>query len=157
MQRRDLLALLPATLAGCAVLGGLDPLKVTLAGVETLPGQGLELRLAVKLRVMNPNDTAVDFNGVAVDLEVRGMDFASGVSDAQGSVPRFGEMVLTIPVTVSGLAMLRQAISLAAGNNNRIDFIARGKLSGLGFGSTRFETRGSFELPTARAPAAAAP
>lgn len=134
-------------LAGCAGLAGPDPLNVTLAGVESLPGEGLEVRMTVKLRVQNPNDSPVDFNGVAVTLELRGLDFASGVSDTQGSVPRFGETVLTVPVTVSAYAMAKQALSFAMGDRTKVSWVARGKLAGSGFGGTRFETTGEFDLP----------
>ena len=134
-------------LAGCAGLPGSDPLNVSLAGVESLPGEGLEARMAVKLRVQNPNDTPVEFNGVAVTLELRGLDFASGVSDARGTVPRFGETVLTVPVTVSAYAIAKQALSFATGDRSKVSWVARGKLAGSGFGSTRFETQGEFDLP----------
>jgi hypothetical protein len=142
--------------AGCASLGGPEPLRVTLAGVESLPGQGMEVRMAVKLRVQNPNDAPVNFDGVSVSLDLRGMDFASGVSDARGSVPRFGETVLSVPVTVSAFAMARQVISLASGDNPKVEFIARGRLSDGSFGGARFESKGSFDLP-AGLPGAAAP
>lgn len=148
MNRRSLLLLVP--LAGCASLLGRDPLKVSLAGIEPLQGQGLELRLAVKLRVQNPNDTPVDYDGLALDVAVGGTDIASGVSDARGSVPRFGETVLTIPVTLSLTGMVRQAISLANGNRGKLAYEVRGKLSGGPFGSTRFETRGEFDAPALR-------
>ena len=128
-------------------MAGIDPLRVTLAGIEPLPGQGMEMRMAVKLRVQNPNDAPVDFDGAAVTLEVRGMDFASGVSDQRGSVPRFGETVITVPVTVSAFAVVRQVFSLAGGNNPTLDFVARGKLASGGFG-TRFESSGAFALPS---------
>jgi LEA14-like dessication related protein len=134
-------------LAGCASLPGQDPLRVTLAGVESLPGQGMEVRMAVKLRVQNPNDAPVNFDGVAVTLELRGMDFASGVSNASGSVPRFGETVITVPLTVSALAMARQVISLVSGDNPKVEFVARGKLSDGSFGGARFESKASFDLP----------
>jgi hypothetical protein len=134
-------------LAGCAGLPGTDPLRVSLAGIEPLPGQGMEMRMAVKLRVQNPNDAAVDFDGVALTLEVRGMDFASGVSDERGQVPRFGETVITVPVTVSAFAIVRQVMSMAGGSTPKLDFIARGKLASGGFG-TRFESSGAFELPS---------
>ncbi len=143
-------------LAGCASLGGAEPLRISLAGVEALPSQGMELRMAVKLRVQNPNDAPVNFDGVALTLELRDMDFASGVSDASGTVPRFGETVLAVPVTVSAFAVARQLISLASGDNPRIEFVARGKLSDGSFGGARFESRGSFDL-LAGLPGAARP
>ena len=135
-------------LAGCAGLPGQDPLRITLAGLEPLPGQGMEVRMAVKLRLQNPNDAPVQFNGASLTLELRGMDFASGVSDASGSVPRFGETVITVPVTVSAFAIARQVISLAGGgDSSKVEFIARGKLSDGSFGGARFESKGSFDLP----------
>ena len=134
-------------LQGCASLGGAEPLRVTLAGLEALPSQGMEVRMAVKLRVQNPNETPVDFDGVALTLELRGSDFASGVSDARGQVPRFGETLLTVPVTVSAFAVARQLIGVVTGDNTRLDFVARGRLADGSFGGGRFETRGSFDLP----------
>ncbi len=158
MHRRSLLLLPPLlALAACAGMPGLDAPKVSVAGVESLPGEGMELRLAVKLRVQNPNDQPIDFDGVALDLEVRGMDFASGVSDARGTVPRFGETVIVVPVTVSAFAMARQAYSFATGDRTKIDFVAGGKLGGAGFGGVRFTSKGEFELPTRPPAASAAP
>jgi Late embryogenesis abundant protein len=135
------------SLGGCAALGGSDPLKVTLAGIEPLPGQGMEIRMAVKLRIQNPNEQAVDFDGVSLDLALRGQDFASGVADTRGSVPRFGETVLTVPVTVSAFAVARQVLSLASGENSKFEFVARGKLADGSLGGSRFESKGSFDLP----------
>ena len=141
-----LAAALAIGLAGCATLAR-DPLKVTVAGVEPLPGRGLELRLAIKLRVQNPNDRPVDYDGLSVDLEVRGNDFASGVSAVRGTVPRYGEAVLVVPVTVSALAMVQQAIGLAQGDRSKVGYRLRGKLAGSGFGTVRFESSGEFEIP----------
>jgi LEA14-like dessication related protein len=156
MRRRSLL-LMPAfaVLAACAAMPGQDPLKVTLAGVEPLPGEGMEARFAVKLRVVNPNDSAVEFDGLAIELFVRGMSLGNGVSDAKGTVPRFGEAVLTVPVTVSAIAMLRQAMSFAAGDRGKVTFAVNGKLGGTGFGGMRFSTQGEFDLPGARSATAA--
>src|SRR5262245_43914380 len=47
----------------CASLQRTEPLQVTVAGIEPMQGQGMELRMLVKLRVQNPNDAPVDFNG----------------------------------------------------------------------------------------------
>src|SRR4051812_40010123 len=82
-----------------------DPLNVSVAGIEPVDGEGLELRLAVKVRIQNPNDAPIDYNGVALTLELNGMKFGSGVSDEIGTVPRYGETVVTLPVAVGAFNM----------------------------------------------------
>jgi LEA14-like dessication related protein len=143
-----LTAALGAT-AGCAALQSRDPLQVTVAGVEALKGEGMELRLLVKLRVQNPNDAPIDYNGVALEMDVQGKTFATGVSDAHGSVPRFGESVIEVPVTASAFRMARQALGLMSGKGvgGKISYEMSGKLNGSGFSTVRFENKGEFELP----------
>lgn len=145
------LLLLVALLAGCASMPSRDPLVVTVAGIEPLQGEGMELRLLVKLRVQNPNDTAVDFNGAALNLDVMGRSFASGVSDQAGTVPRFGEAVVAVPVTVSVLRMARQVLGMLDGKPvDKVTYEMSGKLSGASlFGTQRFKTTGEFALPKA--------
>jgi LEA14-like dessication related protein len=141
------LALAPLLLQGCAIFQRSDPLQVTVADIQPLEGQGLELRLLVKLRVQNPNDAPVDYNGVALEMDVQGKAFATGVSDAGGTVPRFGESVITVPVTVSAFRMLGQAVALIrSGGGGKITYEMRGKLNGSGFNSMHFRTQGEFDL-----------
>jgi len=146
---RGLLAgILFAALAGCVTLPQSDPLNVSVAGVEPLPGEGLELRLAVRVRIQNPNDAAVEYTGAALSLDLNGRKLASGVSDGMGTVPRYGETVLTIPVTISAFNMARQVIGFATGGNEReVRYRVRGKLEGGLFGTRRFSDEGSFTLP----------
>jgi LEA14-like dessication related protein len=135
------------SLAGCAAFSQRDPLNVQVAGIQPLPGEGLELRMAVKLRIQNPNDMALDYNGVALDLEVNGRRLASGVSDARGSVPRFGETVLSIPMTISAFSAARQALGLAEHiDMDEVPYVLRGKLAGGLFGTQRFVEKGSLDL-----------
>src|SRR5512136_1323884 len=84
-------------LAGCAGLQSNEPIQVMMVGVEPLQGEGLELRMLVKLRIQNPNDSPLDFSGVYVQMNVQGKSFATGVSDAAGSVPRYGEAIVNVP------------------------------------------------------------
>ena len=134
-------------LASCASLQTRDPLQVTMAGVESLPGEGMEVRLMVKLRVQNPNDAAIDFNGVALTMDVQGKTFASGVSDAAGSVPRFGETVVAVPVTISTFRLIRQAIDMVHGDGTgKLNYAMKGKLNGTGFSAHRFTTKGDLDL-----------
>lgn len=145
------LALAAATvlLSACAALQPGDPVQVTVSGIEPLPGDGLELRLLVKLRVQNPNDTPISFDGVALTLEVQDRVFATGVSDELGTVPRFGESVIAIPVTVSAMRMIRQLMGVADGQAvDQVSYVLRGKLNGAAFRAVRFESTGELALPS---------
>jgi LEA14-like dessication related protein len=143
----SLLAML--MMSACASMPGRDPLQVSVAGIESLPGEGMELRLLVKLRVQNPNDTPIEFNGVSLNLDVMGREFASGVSDQVGTVPRFGETVVAVPVTVSLMRMARQVLGMLDGKPvDKVTYSMSGKLSGASmFGTQRFTSKGEFELP----------
>jgi len=152
MKIRRVLPLVAAlfALGGCASLPDKDPIQVTVAGMESLPGEGMELRMLVKLRVQNPNQSQIDFTGAYVKLEVLGKTFATGVSDEGGSVPAFGEAIVAVPVTVSVLRMVRHVAGMLDGKPvEKITYEMSGKLSGGLFDTERFSTRGEFELPKA--------
>lgn len=152
---RSWLLLATVLLSACASMPSREPLQVTVAGVESLPGEGMELRLLVKLRVQNPNDTPLDFDGVSLNLDVMGRAFASGVSDQAGTVPRFGEAVVAVPVTVSMMRMARQVLGMLDGKPvDKVTYAMSGKLHGASmFGTQRFTAKGEFDLPRG-APAA---
>ena len=140
--------------AACTTLQMRDPPQVMVAGIEPLQGEGMELRLLVKLRVQNPNDVAIDYNGVALEMDVLGSTFATGVSDQSGTIPRFGEAVIEVPVTASAFRMARQAIGMMSGRQiEKIDYAMKGKLNGSLFNSVRFKTTGSFDLPVSKSTA----
>jgi len=134
-------------LDGCAGFFNRDAMRVSVAGIEPLEGQGLEMRFAVKLRVQNPNDAPIDFDGVALDLDLNGRAFASGVSDQRGTVPRFGETIVSVPVTVSAFSVARQAFGFANGDTvSKVSYAVRGKLAGGAFGGARFSDSGYVDL-----------
>lgn len=144
---------LAAGLGGCATIATRDPLNIDVAGIEPLPGEGLELRLAVTIRVQNPNDLALEYTGAALALDLNGRKLATGVSDAVGTVPRYGESVFTIPVTISAFNMARQVLGFVnADNPNEVRYRVRGKLEGGLFGTRRFDDEGSFDLPSTARP-----
>lgn len=137
-------------LAGCASLAQRDPVRVSVVGIEPMAGQGMEARFAVKLRVQNPNDAVIDFDGVALELELNGKPFATGVSDYKGSVPRFGETVVTVPASVSALTVMRQALGMIDGNAAaELPYVLRGRFGGGVLGGMRFSESGMLRLPAA--------
>jgi LEA14-like dessication related protein len=134
--------------AGCASLQPREPIQVIVVGVEPLEGEGLELRMLIKLRIQNPNDLPVDFNGVSVQMDVQGKRFAAGVSDAAGSVPRFGETIVDVPVSISVFRIARQAIGvLTKEYRGKLAYEMTGRLAGSGFNSVHFSSGGELTLP----------
>jgi hypothetical protein len=152
-SRRSLLALalLPPWLGACATLGLGEPPRVDLVGLGSLPGQGLELRFLAKLRLQNPNSEPLAFDGVSLELDLRGQRFASGVAPLSGQVAGFSETVLEVPVTVSGFTIARQVLDLlrqAQGDAGleRVTYELRGRLGGAGLGGTAFSRTGEIDL-----------
>ncbi|MHB1374768.1 MAG: LEA/WHy family protein [Thauera sp.] len=142
--------LVSLVLAGCASLVHREPVRINVVGLEPIPGEGMEMRFKVKLRVQNPNETAIDFDGLALDLDLNGRPFASGVSDRAGSVPRFGETLIEIPVSVSAIAVVRQALGVIEGVDGgkaEVPYALRGRLAGGLLGGMRFSDSGTLKLP----------
>lgn len=144
-----------AFISGCATLPNSDSPTVRVVGLDPLPSEGLEVRFALKLRVENPNETSLAYDGLSVKLDLDGRGLASGVSNSAGEIPRFSDTVLTVPVSISALGVVRQLWAIAGDRqgggdllNKPIEYKLNGKL-GAAEGSlraTRFSDSGSLDL-----------
>ncbi|MGE7955293.1 LEA type 2 family protein [Pseudomonas sp. NPDC089530] len=142
------LSLLLLSLSACALFPQRDQVHINVVGIDPLPSQDLEVRFAIKLRLQNPNETAISYNGVALDLEVNGQPLATGVSNQTGSVGRFSESVLVVPVSVSAFTVLRQTLGLTQTQSlDDLPYVLRGKLAGGPTGTLRFVDKGQLSLP----------
>jgi LEA14-like dessication related protein len=137
-------------LSGCSLMGLHEPLRVSVAGMEPLEGKGMEARFAVAIRIQNHGSTPIDYDGIALDLGLRGMSFASGVSDQRGTIPRFGESVITVPVTIPATAIIRHIHGFATSDRTKVNYRLQGKLGapGLSLGKY-FDSSGEIALPAA--------
>lgn len=114
LSRRWLLrwALVPVlvVVAGCTGLGrqAMVPPQVTLADLNPRAFGLFEQRVALTLRVVNPNDRAIDIDGFRYTLTLNGQPFASGVSQVRARVPRLGEAFVETEASISTLNLLRQ-------------------------------------------------
>jgi len=142
-------------LSGCATLSGIDAPNVRVVGLEPLPSEEFEVRFALKLRVQNPNESPLEYDGLSVSLDLDGQGLASGVSKASGKIPRFGDEVLTVPISISALRVVRQLFSRATQARSKESTIRKPivyKLNGkLGapegsFRTTRFSDSGELDL-----------
>jgi LEA14-like dessication related protein len=141
-----LLAVGALALAGCALFQRTDPPRVTLVGVEPAASEGLEARMQLKLRVQNPNSTAIDYRGVSVELGLQGKSFASGVSSESGTIPAFGEALIAVPVSVSILGIASHAMGMLGNSTDKIKYDMQGKLNSPTAGAVRFKSEGEVSL-----------
>ena len=134
-------------MSACAAWRIREPLSVTIADITPLEMTVLEQRYAVKVRLLNPNDVEIAFDGVAFDLEINGKPFAKGVSNQGGVVPRFGEALIDLQV-VSGLQhILRQIAELQKGDRTGISYRVKGQLHLPGaLGSIPFQSSGELNF-----------
>ncbi|PZQ37984.1 MAG: hypothetical protein DI560_19225 [Pseudomonas putida] len=143
-----LVLLMAGGLNACALFQARDPLNISVIGIEPLAGQELEMRMAVKMRVQNPNEATVDYSGIALNLEVNGQPLASGVSDQPGHIGRYGEAVIVVPVSITAFSFLRQAYGMSKLDSLQgMPYVLRGKLAGGPLGTVRFTDEGTLELP----------
>jgi LEA14-like dessication related protein len=157
-MRKAMAIVLVLIATACATMGDWEPLQVTVADIESLPSEGLEWRMLVKLRVQNPNETPVDFDGVYVRVDVLDKTLASGVSDQRGSIPRYGEALVAVPVTVSAVRVALGVLGVLGGAPiEKIPYRMEGKLDSPGFGSTRFTAQGELAVPGSQVPNLQAP
>ena len=138
-----LTALLALALIGCA---SRERLNVSLAGIAPLEGAGMEARFMARIRVQNPNDMPIAYDGLAVEVELNGRSFASGVSDASGEIARFGESLVELPVTVPGSAIVRQVLGFMMGDRSKVTYRVRGFFNTASSGRARFDSTGEIDL-----------
>jgi len=141
-----LTAVAALALAGCALFQRTDPPRVTLVGIEPAASEGLEARMQLKLRVQNPNSTAIDYRGVSVELGLQGKSFASGVSNESGTIPAFGEALIAVPVSVSILGIASHAMGMLGSSMDKIKYDMQGKLNSPTSGAVRFKSEGEVSL-----------
>ena len=148
-MNRILMIVATLALSACATLPGTDPVQVNVVDIESLEGEGMELRLLVKLRVQNPNDSPVEYDGVYLKVSVLDRTLATGVSAERGTVPRFGETIISVPMTVSALRVALGALEVIGGGRKieKVNYNLEGKLDGVGWGSQKFQATGQLSLP----------
>ena len=145
-----LLTAAAVALAGCAIFKRTNPPQVTLAGIEPAASgtsEDLEARMQLRLRVQNPNDAPIEYDGIYVELDVQNRSLGSGVSKQSGTVPAFGEAVIGVPVEVSYLGLAGEAMTLLTGKSlDKVTYKMRGRLNSPTSGALPFESQGELNL-----------
>ena len=109
----------PLLLTGCptTVMQSLswedkEDLQIALSDIELQEIKALETIFLLKIRVVNPNDTATEIRSLKCDLKINGEPFASGISDERQGLPPFGTISVPVVVYTSQFAIVGSVIDM---------------------------------------------
>ena len=137
-------------LAGCAGPGKkLEPPRITLTNIQVQEIKVFESVFQIDLRVVNPNDVAIDIKGMDCDLELNDKHFASGVSNKRIKVASFDTAIIPITLYSSVFDLAKGLFD--AGRKQMAKYKLTGRLhlgGGLSVPSVvPFKTEGELSLP----------
>jgi LEA14-like dessication related protein len=96
-------------ITGCAGLFlSADRPRVNIANIQPKDVKLLEQVFTMDLRIQNPSDSAIDVKGLAFNLEINNIPFATGVSNKQLSIQPFTSQVIQVEAVTTLANLLRQ-------------------------------------------------
>jgi LEA14-like dessication related protein len=146
--RRSLLAAAALTLplfSGCA-LTRLETPKLSIVSMQLQSADLFSQRLALRMRVLNPNARELPVKGISYRVEINGTEVGQGLANAPFVVPAMGEAEFDVQMTanlagaLARLLLRRNSqdsleyrlagdIALSSGFLRRIPFDERGRVS----------------------------
>lgn len=115
--------------SGCASLSmHFEKPDVKLVSVNLLPSDGLAQKLAIKLRVTNPNSATLPLVGMKYSLSLQGYDLISGVTRDIDSIPGYSDADVELSATVDWINGLRLIRALVASPGSSVRYELDAKL-----------------------------
>jgi len=116
-------------LSGCASmnLDYEDP-SVELVSFKALPASGFEQNFEIGLKLTNPNDFDLPFNGISYQLSVAGEELAHGVASNIPTAEAYGESRFVVPVSASLLGGFKVIRALMSKQGKDISYQLKAKL-----------------------------
>lgn len=117
--------------SGCAWLKpDIQTPKVTLDSLEMLPVSGLNQRFKIGLRLSNPNDRSLKFNGISYTVVLNGYQLIDGVGNDIPEVEAFSEVLFYVQASTNMLETLRFINNFMGGKaSGDLNYRLRGDIS----------------------------
>lgn len=126
--------LLGLLLSACAtVMPQLDPPKISVDSVESIPSAGGAPRFKILLRVINPNTQELDIAGISYGIEIMGEEVISGVTSDVPLIAGYSEQVVTLEAGLQLFQVVRLLTSLGKAQGDALEyrFLAKIDFNGL--------------------------
>lgn len=141
--------LLLLAVSGCALLQmTIEEPSVKVTGLQLLPSEGFEQRIAVRLAITNPNSRDLSLKGISYTIGIENFDLLSGVTSQVPVLNAYEETPVTVEVSANLLAMARLVEYFSrGGNTDEVNYVFRAKLDfSQWLPSMRVEEKGSVKL-----------
>lgn len=103
----------------CATMGpSLEAPRVSLVNIIQQPSSGMETTFQLELRLINPNDVAINLKGIDCRLEINDTTIASGVSNEAAELPALGTLVYPVTAYASASDFIMLMVRLMAASNS---------------------------------------
>ena len=137
------------TLSGCASLvPPMDPPKVTVENISSLPVEGTGPRFLLTLRIVNPNEQALDIAGISYEIELMDRELVTGVTNDIPVIEGYSERTIDVEAGVNLFEFLRFLASLGSSPADLITYKVTAKVDFRGLMPTqRVEKTGEISLP----------
>ncbi|MEP4484915.1 MAG: LEA type 2 family protein [Halioglobus sp.] len=141
--------LLLVTLAGCASLvPSMDPPKVTVENIRSLPVEGSGPRFLLTVRVVNPNEQSLDIAGISYEIELMDRELVTGVANDIPVIEGYSERSIDLEAGVNLFEFLRLLASLGRSPTDVINYKVTAKVDFRGLVPTqRVEKTGEIGVP----------
>jgi LEA14-like dessication related protein len=139
-------------LGGCATLApAIDPPRVSLVSLRPVPGSGVAPDFEIKLKVVNPNNLALDIAGISYAVEIQGQELLTGVSNDLPRIGAYEEGTATLIASIDGFRLLRLLATVSREEARALDYSLRAKIDFGGLIPTqRIEESGVIDLSGGR-------
>ena len=136
-------------LLGCAGLyQSMERPRINIANVMPREIKLFEQVFDLELRIQNPNDTPLEINGLAFELELNDKRFATGVSNQSLVIDRLSSDVIHVQAITTLVGFLRQVAEYQQTKDPRVTYRIKGSIySGSTGTKLHFDDSGEIKIP----------
>jgi LEA14-like dessication related protein len=136
-------------LFGCAALyQSMERPRINIANVMPRDIKLFEQVFDLELRIQNPNDTPLEVNGLAFELELNDKRFATGVSNQSLVIDRLSSNVIHVEAITTLVGFLWQVAEYQQTKSPRLSYRITGSVySGSAGTKLHFDDSGEINIP----------
>lgn len=111
-------------ISGCTNLQtpSLEPIALSLDGIELLPQQGLQQKFKLKFQLQNPNAQTISFQGMKYSLDLNNQKILSGVTNQLPKLAGYSQERVELIAGTQLLGIIRLLNSVASNPNSEFQY-----------------------------------